>query len=171
MVWASEKKPAERMNYDEMSYLTLVTQAVVEGKRHMDELGEAADVSTRENRPRALLGLMALEGVNSLFGLIWPVFVPTFSPGASQPWGVRPVALVMVMYGVNIISGGRHTLRLRQGEHMLIGVTILFRVKHTLSRNLASQADLSKVLRKSSALQEGARKHVVHRLQERHGSW
>ena len=49
---------------------------------------------------------------------------------------------------------------------MLIGVTILFRVKHTLSRNLASQADLSKVLPKSSALQEGARKHVVHRLQE-----
>jgi hypothetical protein len=53
---------------------------------------------------------------------------------------------------------------------MLIGVTILFRVKHTLSRNLASQADLSKVLPKSSALQEGARKHVVHRIAYRKGT-
>ena len=70
----------------------------------MDEQGEAEGVSTQGNRPRALRVLMALEGVNSLFGLIWPVFVPTLSRGASQPLGVRPVAIVMVIYLLSLIN-------------------------------------------------------------------
>jgi hypothetical protein len=48
-----------------------------------------------------------------------------------------------------------------------IGVTIFFRVKHTLSHKLASQAELSKMYRKDSALQEEAGKHVLHLLQEK----
>ena len=51
-----------------------------------------------------------------------------------------------------------------------IGVTIFFRVKHTLSHKLASQAELSKMFRKGSALQEEAGKHVLHLLQEKCGS-
>ena len=70
----------------------------------MDEQGEAEGVSTQGSRPHALRVLMALEGVNSLFGVIWPVFVPTLSRGASQPWGVRPVALVMVIYLLSLIN-------------------------------------------------------------------
>jgi hypothetical protein len=70
----------------------------------MDDQGEAEGVSTQGNRPRALRVLIALEGVNSLFGLIWPVFVPTLSPGASQLWGVRPVAIIMVMYVLSLIT-------------------------------------------------------------------
>ncbi len=70
----------------------------------MDDQGEAEGVSAQRSRPRALRVLIALEGVNSLFGLIWPVFVPTLSPGASQPWGVRPVALVMVISVLSLIN-------------------------------------------------------------------
>jgi hypothetical protein len=70
----------------------------------MDDQGEAEGVSTQGSRPRALRVLIALEGVNSLFGLIWPMFVPTLSSGASQPWGVRPVGIIMVMYVLSLIT-------------------------------------------------------------------
>jgi hypothetical protein len=70
----------------------------------MDDQGEAEGMSTQGSRPRALRVLIALEGVNSLFGLIWPVFLPTLSPGASQPWGVRPVAIVMVISVLSLIN-------------------------------------------------------------------
>jgi hypothetical protein len=70
----------------------------------MDDQGEAEGMSTQGSRPRALRVLIALEWVNSLFGLIWPVFVPTLSPGASQPWGVRPVAIIMVISVLSLIT-------------------------------------------------------------------
>ena len=70
----------------------------------MDDQGEAEGVSAQRSRPRALRVLIALEGVNSLFGLIWPVFVPTLSWRASQPLGVRPVAIVMVIYVLSLIN-------------------------------------------------------------------
>jgi hypothetical protein len=67
-----------------------------EEESSMDDQREAEGVSTPGSRPRALQVLMALEGVNSLVGVIWPMFVPTLSQGASQALGVRPVVLVMV---------------------------------------------------------------------------
>jgi hypothetical protein len=70
----------------------------------MDEQREAEGVSTQESRPRAVRVLVALEGVNCLFGVIWLVCVPTLSWGASQPWGVRPVALVLVIALLSLLT-------------------------------------------------------------------
>ena len=70
----------------------------------MDDHGETEGVSTQGSRPRALRVLIALEGVNSLFGLIWPVFVPTLSPGTSQSWGIRPVAIIVVISVLSLIN-------------------------------------------------------------------
>lgn len=70
----------------------------------MGEQGKAEGVPTQGSRPRALRVLMALEGVNSLFGVLWPVFVPTLWWGASQPSGIRLVALVMVISVLSLIT-------------------------------------------------------------------
>ncbi len=70
----------------------------------MDEQGETEGVSAQGSRPRAVRTLVALEGVNGLFGVIWPVFVPTLSRAASQPWGVRPVALVLLILLPSLIT-------------------------------------------------------------------
>jgi hypothetical protein len=82
----------------------LVEQAGEEGKNDMNEQGEAEGVSTQGSQPRAVRVLVALVGVNGLFGVIWPVCVPTLPRGASQPWSVRPVALVLVIWLLSLIA-------------------------------------------------------------------
>ena len=57
---------------------------------------EADRMSTQGSRPRSLWVLMALEGVTSLFGWLWPLFLPTLL--------VREVPMVLVIYVCSLVD-------------------------------------------------------------------
>ena len=57
---------------------------------------EAEHRSTQGSRPRSLWVLMVLEGVTSLFGWLWPLFLPTLL--------VREVPIVLVIYVCSLVD-------------------------------------------------------------------
>jgi hypothetical protein len=66
---------------------------------------EAEHTSTQGSRPRSLWVLMALAGVTSLFGWLWPLFLPTLPVRASQPFiGLREVPMVLVIYVCSLVD-------------------------------------------------------------------
>ncbi len=61
--------------------------------------------STQANRPRSLWVLIALGVANSLFGLLWPLFLPPLLLIATQPFAAtRAAAIIMAIYACSLID-------------------------------------------------------------------
>ena len=81
---------------------------------------------TQRSQPRAMQRLMVVVVMNSVFGLLWPVFVPTITLIGSHLFAnTRPVVIIMVfciLSSINlvVISG----LWMRQQWAFRLGLTI-----------------------------------------------
>lgn len=80
-------------------------------------------MSTQRSRPRAMWVLMGMVVVNSLYGVLWPVFVPTLPLRGSHLWvNSRPwvvIIVICVLSSLNLVVAGglgmRHQWAFRVG--------------------------------------------------------
>src|SRR5689334_23123119 len=83
-------------------------------------------MSTQRSRPRVMWMLMAVVVVNSLYGMLWPVFVPTLPLGGSHLWAnTRPwviIIVICILSALNLVVAGG--LWMRQQWAFRVGLTV-----------------------------------------------